>query len=96
MRRLKDAKAWFQKGRQSSPNRHRRNDWFARSLTRLLAHKKEEGAEQIKERRERREEKKTLQAGLPAFFTGSQMGGMVEKRVRPSEICLWNLCRLEF
>ena len=68
MRGLKDAKAWYQKGRQSSPNRHRRNDSFARSLTRLLAHKKEEGEEQTKERRERREERNKCKLDSLHFY----------------------------
>ena len=55
--------------------RHRRNDSFARSLTRLLAHKKEEGEEQTKERRERREEIKSPQARFPAFLQGRRRAG---------------------
>ena len=68
MRGLKDAKARYQKGRQSSPNRQRRNDSFARTFTLLLAHKKEEGEEQTQERRARRAERKNCKLDSLHFY----------------------------
>ena len=65
---MKDAKARYQQGRQSSPNRQRRNDSFARTFTLLLAHKKEEGEEQTQERRARRAERKNCKLDSLHFY----------------------------
>ena len=50
-----------------------------------------------KDKRAEQEQKKGQIASLvPCIFAGSHMGGTVDTRARPAEICLWNLCMLKF